>query len=140
MAVTHGPCGEKVGRAWDVEPERARLADGRVLEGVTIRWLVSASDGAPTYAMRLFELEPGAVIPEHEHPWEHEIYVLKGSLKVTVEGAEYELGSDMFIYIPPNARHGYVAGGEGAAFLCIIPHRPSVREDELPPCRGGGKA
>lgn len=132
-----GPCGEKVGKASDVPPEEARLADGRAVPGVRIRWLVSAKDGAPTYAMRLFELEPGAPIPEHAHPWEHEIYVLDGSMTVWVEEEAYELRRDMFIYIPPKVRHRYLAGPEGARFLCVIPLRPSVGENWLPPCRRG---
>ncbi len=132
----HGTCGEKVGHVGDVEAEAARLADGTQLEGVRIRWLVSEKDGAPTFAMRVFELEPGAVIPEHRHPWEHEIYVLNGSVEVTIEDTRYRLESDMFVYIPPNARHGYRAGEDGARFICVIPHRPSVPEDWTPPCRG----
>lgn len=30
------------------------------LPGVTIRWLWAAPDGAPTFALRLFEVQPGA--------------------------------------------------------------------------------
>lgn len=130
-----GPCGEKVGHIEGVEAEPARLADGRVLEGVRIRWLISEKDGAPTYAMRLFEVDPGAVIPEHRHPWEHEIYVLSGSMVVGIGDKEYSVEKDMFIYIPPKVGHWYRAGPEGAKFLCIIPLRPSVGDDWEPPCR-----
>jgi len=31
--------------------------------GVKVRWLWAASDGAPTFALRLFEVQPG-----HLHP------------------------------------------------------------------------
>jgi hypothetical protein len=35
------------------------------MPGVTIRWLWSESDGALTFALRLFEVAPGAA----RHPW-----------------------------------------------------------------------
>ena len=135
--VTRGPCGEKVGRAADVEPIEARLSDGSVLEGVRLRWLISSDDGAPTFAMRLFEVEPGAVIPGHSHPWEHEIYVLEGSVRVCIENNCYELSAGDFIYIPPNTTHSYKAGSMGVRFLCLIPNKPSVPEDWAPPCKQG---
>ena len=124
--VVRGPHGEKVGHAVDVEAEPARLADGRILEGVTLRWLVSKEDGAPTYAMRLFEMRGGAVIPEHRHPWEHEIFIVDGSVEVCVEDQCYQLEKGDFIYIPPNKSHWYRAGERGARFICTIPHEPSV--------------
>ena len=46
--------------------------------GTRIRVLISKDDGAPTYAMRFFEMDPQGHIPEHKHPWEHEILFLEG--------------------------------------------------------------
>ena len=84
-------------------------------------------DEAPTYVMRVFELEPQAHIPEHKHPWEHEIYMLEGKVKVKVEDEEYVLEPETFIYIPPNKPHEYWnIGGEKARFICTIPNKPSV--------------
>jgi len=37
-----------------------------------IRVLISASE-APTYAMRIFEMDIDGHIDAHSHPWEHEI-------------------------------------------------------------------
>ena len=138
--VVRGPCGEKLGRALDVEAEEARLPDGSPVPGVTIRWLIAERDGAPTFAVRLFEVAPGAVIPWHRHPWEHGIYVLEGSMTIRIEGREYRVEAGDFIYIPPNAGHDYRAGEAGARFLCVIPLRPSVPRDWEPPCRRGGGA
>ena len=36
--------------------------------GCTVRWLVGEKDGAPTFAMRQFEVEPGGYTPRHHHP------------------------------------------------------------------------
>ncbi|NOZ89396.1 MAG: cupin domain-containing protein [Crenarchaeota archaeon] len=135
--VIRGPCGEKLGSYTDVEAEDATVPGGGRLEGVRIRWLVRREDGAPTFAMRLFEMEPGAVIPAHEHPWEHEIFVLDGDVEVCIEERCYQLRRGWFLYIPPNVSHSYRAGSKGAQFLCIIPHSPSVDEGWLPPCRRG---
>jgi hypothetical protein len=58
--------------------------------GVGIRWVVGAGDGAPRFAMRVIEVEPGCATPHHQHWWEHEIFVLSGSGVVT--GGDQELG------------------------------------------------
>ena len=47
-------------------------------EGVGIRVLISKDDGAPTFAMRMFELEPGGHTPLHRHPHEHEVEIATG--------------------------------------------------------------
>ena len=47
-------------------------------KGAKIRWLISQKDGAPTFAMRMFEVEPGGNTPYHQHDWEHELYCLSG--------------------------------------------------------------
>ena len=133
MPVERGPCGEKVGRTLDVEPQEATLKSGKKVEGVYVRWLISGKDGVPTFAMRLFTAEPGAHIPGHWHPWEHEIYVLRGSMRVKIGGKDYEVSAGSFIYIPPNIDHEYFVGKDGVEFLCIIPLKPSV-DESYDPC------
>ncbi len=121
----------KVGRALDVKPEPVEMG-GKVLKGVTIRWLIREVDGAKAFAMRLFEMEPNTVIPRHKHPWEHEIFVLSGSMTVTIEGKDYPVEEGHFLFIPPNAEHEYRAGPNGVRFLCMIPLKPTVPEDYKP--------
>ena len=88
---------------------------------VRMRVLIGEED-APTYLMRIFEVDPGGVIPRHEHPWEHEIYVLKGRLKVIIGDQEYIVTEGYAIYIPPNVPHEYMnIGDETAMFICTIP-------------------
>ncbi|WP_236698193.1 cupin domain-containing protein [Pyrodictium occultum] len=133
--MERGPCGEKVGRAVDVEASEASVG-GEKLPGVYIRWLVSDKDGAPTFAMRMFTAEPGSHIPGHSHPWEHEIFVLSGSMRVRIGEREYAVGQGDFLYIPPNVHHEYFVGDKGVVFLCMIPLKPSVGED-YNPCKKG---
>lgn len=46
--------------------------------GTTIRWLINRDNGARTFAMRRFEVQPGGEIPLHDHEADHEIYILSG--------------------------------------------------------------
>ncbi len=88
---------------------------------VRMRILIGEDD-APTYIMRVFEVDPGGVIPRHEHPWEHEIFVLKGRMRVKIGDDEYDVGEGYAIYIPPNVPHEYINDTDDTViFICTIP-------------------
>ncbi len=90
--------------------------------GVNIRWLVSEKDGAPTFALRLFEVEPGGYTPYHEHPWEHEVFILEGKGVLVTEEGEIPFEKNYFIFVPPGEKHQFKnAGNETLKFLCIVP-------------------
>ena len=98
------------------------------IPGVYWRIVIGKDDGAPTYAMRIFEFEPGAKIPLHEHPWEHEIFVIKGKLRVYIGENSYEVSEGYAIFIPPNVKHGMEnIGNEKAIIICTIPHEEVVK-------------
>ncbi|RLD21146.1 MAG: cupin domain-containing protein [Caldiserica bacterium] len=97
--------------------------NGEVLEGVTIRWLIAKGEGAKNFFMRYFEMEAGAVIPLHNHSWEHEIYLLKGKCKVIVGEEEKIVDEGVALYIEPDIPHAYEnVGTEKVVFLCMIPN------------------
>lgn len=98
-------------------------AFGDEAPGVTIRWLIGEEqDGAPVYASRLVEVEPGRSTPDHTHPFEHENFILEGKGKVRIDEAWHELGPGYVVFVPPGARHSYVNTGESPfKFLCGIP-------------------
>ena len=128
-----GPCGEVVGAYTEVE-ERPAVFNGRQVPGVYIRQLLG-EDVTPTFAMRVFRLEPGARIPRHKHPWEHLQFILEGAGVFTIGDVAYRVKPGYFVYIPPNAEHEYYNDGEeDLIFLCMVPHKPSVPED-YDPCR-----
>jgi quercetin dioxygenase-like cupin family protein len=57
-----------------------RQVEGReVVPGVIMRIVAGPDEGAPTFVMRVFEIQPGSAIPSHEHPWEHELFVISGT-------------------------------------------------------------
>ena len=92
-----------------------------------IRVLISRADGALTYVMRIFEVEPGGYIPQHKHPWEHEIFVLDGEGMITIEGNEYIVKPGTAIFIPPNFVHSYRNIGSSIwRFICTIPLQPTI--------------
>ena len=93
--------------------------------GTTIRWLISDKDGAPTFSMRLFEVEPGGHTPLHSHPWEHEVYVIKGQAIVVGGDEEKRITQGDVVFIPPNEVHQFSnPSGEKVCFLCLIPNPP----------------
>ncbi|HDI02498.1 MAG TPA: cupin domain-containing protein [Ignisphaera sp.] len=111
----------KVVKVSDVAPIKVDNA-----EKTWIRVLISTSEGL-TYAMRVFEMERGGHIPAHKHPWEHEIFVLDGKVRIRVEDKTFDLEPEYAIYIPPNKIHEYWNIGETKArFICVIPVKPSV--------------
>jgi quercetin dioxygenase-like cupin family protein len=119
-----GQCGEKVGYFNEVKSERISPEMGRK---ATIRWLISEKDGASTFSMRLFEIDAGGKILAHSHPWEHEIFILSGTVKIRIGSKWYVVREGMFLYIPPNVEHEYInAGTEQLRFLCIIPNKPTT--------------
>lgn len=132
IGISVGPCHEKVGHYTEVKslavpPDAARKT--------YIRRLISEEDGAPTFTMRLFEVEVGGSIAPHHHPWEHEIFILEGEGKVKIGSKWYVVSEGYFIYIPPNVEHEYVNTGEKTLkFICVIPHKPSVEGREPVKC------
>jgi len=96
---------------------------GVVAPGATIRWLIDADhDGAPTYALRMIELEPGGHSPHHSHPYEHENFVVEGEGQVLMDGVWHDLKVGDVVFMPPNADHQYRnAGSTVFKFLCGIP-------------------
>lgn len=103
----------------DVPQEPVALAGST---GTFIQWLIR-KDAAPHFMMRKFEVKPGGQIGLHEHPEEHEIYVLAGRGRVfNDQGDEVEAGPGDFLFVPSGEPHGYeTLGAESLVFLCVIP-------------------
>jgi quercetin dioxygenase-like cupin family protein len=90
--------------------------------GTTIRWMLNSSDGVPTFAMRYFVVKPGGSTPRHSHPWEHEVFVIRGTCTAFYEGETRHIDPDHAIYIEPEAIHSFAnEGTEDLVFLCMIP-------------------
>lgn len=97
----------------------------------TIRRLIDTTDGADRFVLSLFELSPNGSSPAHHHDWEHEIYILDGTLNVSLphEGRTVALQRGDALFIPRNEPHGFTTGpDETCRFLVVAPtERPPVR-------------
>jgi quercetin dioxygenase-like cupin family protein len=91
-------------------------------KNVTVRWLIGKRTGALNYAMRLFEIAPGGIVPLHNHDEEHEIFVLNGEAKI-LGSNEGHAKKDDVVFVPPKQQHGYdnTDGKEIFRFICVIP-------------------
>jgi len=91
-------------------------------QGVGIRVLISKEDGAPTFAMRMFEVEPGGHTPLHRHPHEHEVFVLEGAGVVVYEGRDHSLAPEDVVFVPGGHEHCFKNTGDSVLrFLCLVP-------------------
>lgn len=70
-------------------------------EGAQIRWLISQKDGAPNFAMRMFEVAPGGHTPYHQHEWEHELYCLSGKGALVTERGDIAFAENDIMYVGP---------------------------------------
>ena len=87
-----------------------------------VRWLITKEMGAPNFAMRLFEMEPKGHSPFHNHPWEHEVFILEGEGIVVGETEEKKFSAGDAIFILPNEKHQLKNNGEKTVkFLCLVP-------------------
>jgi len=102
------------------EVQAEQVQDGA--EGVTIRWLISAKDGTPNFAMRLFEFQPNGYTPQHSHAWEHEVFVVSGEGEVKEGDSAAPLKEGSVVYMPPQALHQFLAGPHGMKMICCIPN------------------
>lgn len=92
-------------------------------QGVSLRWVVAKEDGAPRFAMRVIDVQPGCSTPHHQHWWEHEVFVLSG--KGVVKGGETEkpIEEGSVVFVPGDEKHQFVnTGAEVLRFICMVPH------------------
>ena len=109
-----------------VKPEKVEYADAK---DVTIRWLISKEDGAPTFAMRIFELKPKGFTPYHSHNWEHEVFILNGKGEITCEGKGYPFKKGNVIFVPAGEKHQFKNSSKTILeLLCIVPHKPEGKK------------
>lgn len=90
--------------------------------GVLHRVVVGADDGAPRFAMRVFEVKPGSSTPFHSHWWEHEVFVLSGEGTVKSKGNGEQISEGTVVFVAPDEEHCFVnSGNDLLRFICVIP-------------------
>ena len=91
--------------------------------GCSVRILVGERDEAPNFVMRHFEVQPGGHTPRHQHPYEHEVYVLDGSGEVYEGDQVHSLRAGDVVFVKPDEVHQFRNTGDAPMkFLCLIPN------------------
>jgi quercetin dioxygenase-like cupin family protein len=90
---------------------------------VKVRWVISKETGAPNFAMRVFEVEPGGYSPLHSHNWEHEVFILGGDGVVVSQDGEEKFKPGDVVFVAPNEKHQFRNNGKKLVkFICVVPH------------------
>jgi len=95
---------------------------GEGAEKVIMKILIGEEDGAPNFIMRYFRVNPGGRTHLHSHPWEHEVYFLRGTAEILGGGERKKIAAGAAVFIPPNEEHQIVNIDKNPLdFICIIP-------------------
>lgn len=106
-------------RAEQMQPQPMTMEG---VKDVSMRLMVGRDDGASTFAMRHFTVEPGGYTPRHSHNYEHEVFVLDGEGTVEEDGETHPIRAGDAVFVTPNVTHQFHnTGGTPLRFLCFVP-------------------
>lgn len=91
------------------------------VQGVRMAVMVGREDGAPNFALRQFQVEPGGHSPRHSHDYEHEVFIVDGGGTVLLNGKEQSIRAGDVVYVPADHEHQFRAANGGLKFLCLVP-------------------
>jgi len=90
--------------------------------GVVMHVVAGPDDGAPTFVMRVFEIQPGSATPHHSHPWEHEVFVVSGKGALRSGDAERPLTEGDAALVLPDEPHSFAnTGNDIFRVICVVP-------------------
>jgi len=90
--------------------------------GVVMRVVAGHAEGAPTFVMRVFEIQPGSATPSHSHPWEHEAFVISGRGALKSSEAERPLAEGDAVMVLPDEPHSFANTGDDILrVICVVP-------------------
>ena len=122
MGVLRRFTGEKGNYSWDGVEVEAYDDDGAV--GGSRQVVIGKRDGAFNFGLRYYEIAPGGQTSFDRHHHDHGVYVLRGTARLMMGPAVYDIGPGDIMYIPPNEQHQFEnAGEEPFGFLCAVPPR-----------------
>ncbi len=102
---------------------KPKIMDNEQMKGVKFYPLITAKDGAPNFALRIFEVAPNGYSPKHTHDWEHEIFIAEGEGKAISKDGEFRIGKGDCLFVKPSELHQIRAGDKGITFVCIVPNK-----------------
>ena len=112
----------------DVEPLALDFGLGQFDEIGEIEYWI-ANDEATGYCGKFLFVADGQTCPYHHHGMKHETFFLvKGTLRLIVDGEEMILQEGDTLVMPPGQRHSFT--GVGPALLLEV-SMPSIRQDNF---------
>ncbi len=94
------------------------------VKGARVAVMIGREDNAPHFALRHFTVDPGGHTPQHQHDYEHEVYIVGGAGTILLEGSRHPISAGDVIYVPANEEHQFQSdetNEEPLRFLCLVP-------------------
>ena len=93
------------------------------VKGDVGRVMIGPKEGAPNFAMRVFEYDPGVTVERGSYDWEHQVMILSGKgLVLGAGGQEWEVEPMSCIFVAPQETFGLKnIGTDILRFVCIVP-------------------
>jgi quercetin dioxygenase-like cupin family protein len=99
-----------------------QVKETQAAPGVKMRIVCGEAEKAPNFVMRHFEFEPGAAMPFHKHPWEHEFFVLEGKGTIKTDKGELPVNTGDSALVLPNEMHSVRnPNKEILRIICLVP-------------------
>jgi quercetin dioxygenase-like cupin family protein len=118
--------------ASDVKPEPITKPG---FSGFQARFLLTADDGCPRYALRLMEFEPKGCTSFHGHREEHLMYFLEGEGVLKTDSGEQEIRAGDALLLMPCENHQIRNTGTGMLkMICTVPLLPGKTGRDTTPC------
>ncbi|MGD9143518.1 MAG: cupin domain-containing protein [Dehalococcoidia bacterium] len=90
--------------------------------GAFMHVMAGPDEGAPSFVMRLFEIEPGGGTPHHNHAWEHELFVVDGTGVLKSGNTERPIAEGDAIMVLPDEQHGILNTSKDLLrVICVVP-------------------
>jgi quercetin dioxygenase-like cupin family protein len=101
------------------------------------RFLLTAQDGCPHYALRLMEIDPDGHTSFHCHQEEHELFFLAGKgLVIGDDQKEVGVTAGDVIYVEPREYHQIKnTGSQNLQIICTVPILPGKDGRNTTPCK-----
>ena len=116
---------------------QAKAIDLPGAQGVQMRLMVGRDDGAPNFAMRIFDVEPGGQTPHHQHNYEHEVMVLEGTGDAYSGDTPHPVQAGDVLFVPANEVHQFRNTGDQLfRFMCLVPTSFDCGSDGCQPTPG----
>lgn len=113
----------KTGKAIHWTQIKPEIMETDEVKGVKKRVVIGEAEGAENFILRVFTLNPQGYSPKHRHPWEHEVFVLRGQGTVLLADKLEHIEAGIAVFVPEGVEHQFVNTSETDEFefICVIP-------------------